>query len=200
MNLFEKVKDNVTVVDAAMRYGLEAKRSSMTCCPFHDDHTPSLKLNRDYFYCFGCGAKGDVIDLTAKLYDLSLSEAVSKLAGDFGIDDAGQPLKTTKTSTEAQQFRDKERLCFSVLLDYLRLLQEWKIMYAPAAPEDAIDDRFVEACHREAYIEYLTDIFISGSREKRAQTADELFADGSIDRLKKYTEKNRSKGEHHERD
>lgn len=126
MNLFEKVKDKVTVVNAAMRYGLETSRNGMTRCPFHDDHTPSLKLNRDYFYCFGCGARGDVIDFTVSLYDLSLTEAVSKLARDFGIDAAGQPFKTNKTSAERQRFRDQERLCFSVLVNYMRLLREWK--------------------------------------------------------------------------
>lgn len=199
MNLFEKVKDNVTVVDAATRYGLTVSRNSMTRCPFHDDHTPSLKLNQDYFYCFGCGAKGDVIDLTARLCDLSLTEAVGKLVRDFGIDDTGQTTKTTKTSTEAQQFRDKERLCFSVLVDYLKLLREWKTRYVPKTPEDTFDDRFVEACHKEAYIEYLTDIFVSGSREERQQTEDELLTDGSLFRLKDHTKIHRRKGGHHER-
>ena len=44
-----------------------------------------MKLNERYFYCFGCGATGDVIDLVAKLFDLSSYEAAQKLAQDFGI-------------------------------------------------------------------------------------------------------------------
>ena len=48
--------------------------------------TPSLKLNEDYFYCFGCGAKGDVIDFVARLLDLSAYEAAQRLAADFGLD------------------------------------------------------------------------------------------------------------------
>jgi len=63
MNIFETVKAAVTVRQAAEHYGLKINRSGMICCPFHDDRHPSLKLNEDYFYCFGCGAKGDVIDL-----------------------------------------------------------------------------------------------------------------------------------------
>ena len=43
-------------------YGIEVNRSGMACCPFHDDKNPSMKLNEEYFYCFGCGATGDVID------------------------------------------------------------------------------------------------------------------------------------------
>ena len=43
----------------------------MVCCPFHSDSDPSMKLNDTYYYCFGCGANGDAIDLTAKLFDLN---------------------------------------------------------------------------------------------------------------------------------
>ena len=63
MNLFENVKAVVTVRQAAEHYGLKVGRGNMACCPFHNDPTPSMKLNEDYFYCFGCGATGDVIDL-----------------------------------------------------------------------------------------------------------------------------------------
>lgn len=43
------------------------------------------KLNEDYYYCFGCQAKGDVISLTEKLFDLTLRETAYKLAADFGL-------------------------------------------------------------------------------------------------------------------
>lgn len=86
MNLFETVKSAVTVKQAAEYYGCKVNRGDMICCPFHDDRHPSMKLNRDYFYCFGCGATGDVIDFVARLFGLSSYEAAKKLAYDFGID------------------------------------------------------------------------------------------------------------------
>ena len=70
MRIFESVKSAVTPRMAAERYGLQANRSGMTHCPFHNDRTPSMKLNEDYFYCFGCTSHGEVIDLTGKLFDL----------------------------------------------------------------------------------------------------------------------------------
>ena len=70
-NLFETVKQSVTVREAAQMYGGEANRNDMACCPFHNDKHPSMKLNEEYFYCFGCGATGDVIDFTARLYNLA---------------------------------------------------------------------------------------------------------------------------------
>ena len=83
MNLFETVKSAVTVKQAAEYYGCKVNRGDMICCPFHDDRHPSMKLNRDYFYCFGCGATGDVIDFVARLFGLSSYEAAKKLAYDF---------------------------------------------------------------------------------------------------------------------
>ena len=86
MDLFTQIKMAVSVKEAAEYYGLEVNRGNMVCCPFHNDRTPSMKLNEDYFYCFGCGATGDVIDLVAGLFNMSSYDAAKKLAYDFGID------------------------------------------------------------------------------------------------------------------
>lgn len=86
MTLFELVKQTIQVRDAAEHYGLQVNHSGMCRCPFHEDRHPSMKLNERYFYCFGCGATGDVIDLVARLFGLSSFEAAQKLAQDFGID------------------------------------------------------------------------------------------------------------------
>ena len=55
MDIFTTVKAAVTLRQAAEHYGLQVRRNGMTCCPFHDDRHPSMKLNERYFYCFGCG-------------------------------------------------------------------------------------------------------------------------------------------------
>ena len=67
MTIFEQAKALATAREAAEYYGLEVDRSGMACCPFHEDHTPSLKLD-ERFHCFGCGEDGDVIDFTAKYF------------------------------------------------------------------------------------------------------------------------------------
>ena len=85
MTMYETIKAAISVKQAAEHYGLKVSRNGMACCPFHHDRHPSLKLNEVYFFCFGCGAKGDVIDLVARLFDLSGYEAAQRLAADFGI-------------------------------------------------------------------------------------------------------------------
>ena len=111
MNFFETVKQTVTTRQAAERYGLSVNQSGMTRCPFHEDHNPSMKVD-DRFYCFGCGASGDVIDFTARLFGISLKDATEKLAEDFGIN-SRPPTQSDIHTLHAEPPRDRERLCIS---------------------------------------------------------------------------------------
>jgi len=56
-------------------------------CPFHAEKTPSFSVNGDMglYYCFGCGAKGDVITFVRELEHLEFAEAVERLASKAGI-------------------------------------------------------------------------------------------------------------------
>ena len=186
MNLFESVKAAVTVRQTAKHYGLEVNRGNMVCCPFHNDRTPSMKLNEDYFYCFGCGATGDVIDLVARLFNLSSYDAAKKLAYDFGIDPDKPPAAAALRKPKyplAKAFQREKLHCQRVMCDYLHLLERWKVQCAPKTPEDTIDDRFVEACQMLDYIEDLADILTFAELEVRVKTVDMLQKDGMIDRL-----------------
>lgn len=169
-NVFETVKQSVTVREAAERYGIEVKRGGMACCPFHDDKNPSMKLNEEYFYCFGCGATGDVIDLTARLYNLSPKEAAEKLAQDFGLiyDSQAPPRRRyVRQKTEAQKFQENRDHAFRVLADYFHLLRKWEAGYTPKTPEEPMHSRFLEAVQQKDYIGYLLDSFLEDSPEEQ---------------------------------
>ena len=195
MNIFETVKSAIPVRQAAEYYGLQICKNNMTCCLFHPDKHPSMKLNDDYYYYFGCGATGDVIDLTAQLFDLGKFEAAKKLASDFGIDPDNPPAAAALAKPKHKiihAFREDEQYCFRVICDYLHLLESWKAQYAPKTPEDVLDDRFVEACQMLDYVEYLADLLIAAELEQRVKIVEMLNKDGLIagleerlDRLKK---------------
>ena len=178
MGLFTQIKMAVSVKEAAEYYGLEVNRGNMTRCPFHADRTPSMKLNEDYFYCFGCGASGDVIDLAAKLFGLSGYEAAKKLAADFGIAEQKPSILAKLQCGKSQE--ETERRCFRVLGDYLRILQDWKTNCAPQSPEDAIDPRYAEACHMLERIENMLDILTCGTPKERAEVVTDLQKDNRL--------------------
>ena len=169
-NLFETVKQSVTVREAAQMYGVEANRNDMACCPFHDDKHPSMKLNEEYFYCFGCGATGDVIDFTARLYNLAPREAAEKLAQDFGLayDSQAPPRRRyIRQRSEGQKFRENRHHAFRVLSDYYHLLRKWETDYSPKTPEENPHPRFMEAIQRKDYMGYLLDFFLENSPEEQ---------------------------------
>lgn len=168
-NVFEVVKQSVSTREAAAFYGIEVKRNGMACCPFHDDKNPSMKVDQR-FHCFGCGADGDVIDFTAKLFDLSPKEAAEKLAQDFGLiyDSQAPPRRRyVRQKTEAQKFREDRQRCYRVLSDYYYLLKKWEADRSPKTPEEEPHPRFVEAIQKKAYVEYLLDLFLYESEEEQ---------------------------------
>ena len=167
MSLYQKIKSAITVRQVGEMYGMEPDRHGMVCCPFHSDSDPSMKLNDTYYYCFACGANGDAIDLTAKLFDLNPRQAAEKLASDFGLDPDKPPANAIALTPPKRGLTDEQwadiAYCLRVLTDYLDLLHDWQERYKPATPEEPQDERFVEALNMTETIEHLTDCVAFGT-------------------------------------
>ena len=193
MNVFETVKTSISTREAAEHYGIEVNRYGKALCPFHNDRHPSMVVYDDHYHCFACGEHGDVIDLVANLYGLPVLDAANKLANDFGISQDKPSIKEMQEQlnrkSEAQRLRENEKLCFSALLAYMKLLQEWKRVYAPRSPEDDVDSRFAEACHWLDYVEHLVDTLIGGDSYERTEVIDMMLTDGKLTKLQRYLEK-----------
>ena len=193
--MFTQIKTAVTTLEAAKHYGVEVNGHRKALCPFHDDHHPSLFVDEDHYYCYACGEHGDVIDLTAKRFGLKLYEAAQKLAYDFGITPDKPPNKTMQEKlnrkSEAQRLKENEKLCFSALMAYMKLLQEWMVVCAPRTPEDDVDNRFTEACHWLSYVEYLVDLLIIGDSYERTEVINMMMTDGKLKKLQDHLKKHR---------
>ena len=119
------------------------------------------------FHCFGCGADGDVIDFVAKLFQLSLRQAVEKLAADFGLSatDVFRPFPCNpveKTLSPKEQF-------YKILCGYSSLLANWRMAYAPKNPEASLHPCFVASLHYADRVQYLLDILLQGSPNEKQQ-------------------------------
>ena len=137
MSIFTEVKEAVTTREAATAYGITVQNRGMCRCPFHQDRTPSMKVDRR-FHCFGCGADGDVIDFTARLFNLRPKEAAEKLAQDFGVKykESKPPSRRSRKRAEnkkkfAEQVDEANRLFYVGITDYYLALKSWKEQYAP---------------------------------------------------------------------
>ena len=178
-SVFEVVKQSVTAREAAELYGIAVGRGGMACCPFHDDRHPSMKVDTR-FHCFGCGADGDVIDFTARFYDLSPKEAAEKLAQDFGLsyDSKAPPRRSyVRQKSEAQVRKEKREHGWRVLTGYYHLLRKWEADYSPKTPDEAPHPRFLEAIQKKDYMGYLLDTFLDSSTEEQDQWIAEHTAE-----------------------
>ena len=99
-----QVKEATDIVEVASRY-LRLKKSGkdfVALCPFHREKTPSFHINTQgqYYYCFGCGKKGDVFTLVMEMEALPFPEALASLAAHAGIN-----IHKDRSSEEIQQAR-----------------------------------------------------------------------------------------------
>ena len=79
----EEIKQSRSMGDVVALYGLHPNRAGFICCPFHKEKTASLKIYKDSFYCFGCGASGDIFEFVERMEGVSFKDAFLLLGGDY---------------------------------------------------------------------------------------------------------------------
>ena len=93
--------DIVDVVD--QRVPLKKTGNNYTaCCPFHQEKTPSFSVNqeRQFYYCFGCGAGGNAIGFIMDYDKIDFPIAVETLAKDLGLEVPHEESQTQQTKTK----------------------------------------------------------------------------------------------------
>lgn len=104
--------DIVDVIDKRVTLKKTGKNYS-ACCPFHNEKTPSFSVqpDRQFYYCFGCGAGGNAIGFVMNYDGVEFPQAVENLASDCGME----------VPREENKANDRKRAENSKLLDVLEL-------------------------------------------------------------------------------
>ena len=196
MSPFEAVKQNTSARQVAEFYGAKVNKNGMCKCPFHNDKTPSMKID-DRFYCFGCHETGDAIDYVSKLFGIGLREAAIKICEDLSIEYDKTTQKTKPVSkpirpqkSEAQIFAEAQKYIFKVLSDFHNMLKKWKKEYEPRSPDEEFHPHFVEALQEIDNVEYHLDTLLEGDETDRASLVSEQEKKvvGIAERLKRCKE------------
>ena len=165
---YAHIKQCVTTRQAAESYGIPVDSHGMAVCPFHDDRRPSMKVD-ETFYCFGCGATGDVITFTSRLFGIAPASAARKLAMDFGMSlDEESEYPVLPKSRAQLEFEIWVHEALVTLRRYNQLLYEWKFL-APANPGEDFHSLFVEALQHSARVKYLLCTLAFGTEEKKRE-------------------------------
>ena len=179
---FKAIKGLVTAREAAEHYGLTVNSRGMAVCPFHDDHNPSMKLD-ERFHCFGCGEDGDVIDFTAKYFNLSLKEAAEKLLADFGN---GVELPYTPAPPKPP---DPAKRCHDVLRALEVRLHRQKWGTAPQSMDEPITTEYAQNCQMYDFIAGLADLLSGGTAQQKEDEIAYLTEGGVLDRYEALLQK-----------
>ncbi|MBQ5561309.1 MAG: hypothetical protein IIT46_16260 [Lachnospiraceae bacterium] len=177
-NIFKEIKSKLDIIEVAEYYGLELDKHDKCNCPFHAEKTSSFSISRkkQMFHCFGCNVGGDVISLTAKLFDLSSIRAAERLNSDFHLGLNMKPHKSTATERQEQAVRNQRKAISKIwetwkdsaiknVIEYIKLLERWQKQYEPKDINEEYNPYFVESCQEIGFTEYLYDCMIQADEK-----------------------------------
>jgi DNA primase len=180
----EEVKaaaDIVAVVSARTQLRKTGPRY-MGRCPFHEERTPSFSVNpvEKFYYCFGCGAKGDLITFVRETEQLDFAGAIEWLADRFNVQ-----IEYEETSPE-QDARRRRRERLLELLDAAASFYE-RYLWDSQAGSLARDYLAGRGLREEVCREYRLGLALGGTTltrkaSERGFTREELVAAGLINR------------------
>ena len=178
-NAVQVIKESVPINKAFEWYGYQFNSKGFAKCPFHNEKTPSMKLNLDdnSFHCFGCGEHGDVITFVQKLFNLSFADALNKIDSDFRLKIYGDKtfaemkmIHYWQKSFEAKREREKfekemQKKQYWEIFDEWKRLYDNKRKYAPKTADEELHPLFIEALQKLTHQEYLLEC----AEERRAR-------------------------------
>ncbi|AMO20673.1 CHC2 zinc finger domain-containing protein [Flavobacterium columnare] len=74
----QQLKQTLTLPQLLHHYNLVPNKNKLIKCPFHEDKKASLQINEDFYYCHGCGKKGDIIDWVQEFDKCDKKTAIAK--------------------------------------------------------------------------------------------------------------------------
>lgn len=178
MNIFQETKEYVTARNVAEYHGLKIGRNGLACCPFHNDHHPSMKIDK-YYYCFACGAKGDAISYEAEISGLSQYDAACRIIDNFRLpisitvkEDEQKILEYQKQQEEQkkilqirEQFEQWSNQSIETIRNSIKIIQN--IKYAKYDETIIFGPDYAMLMHIEPLLQYWIDILCVGEINDR---------------------------------
>lgn len=173
MNYAEIIKQRVTCREMLESMGVSVNRSGFAICPFHNEHTASLKVYSEPkrgWYCHACHRGGDVIDMAQLFYSTDFRGALDRLNEQFNLD---LPIHQRLTREQRRRMREERKH-----IEQDRAERERRARAATRAYDAAIDayrenQRTIEETRPRALYEPWSDAFCEALRQQDS-VLDEL--------------------------
>ena len=141
----DEIKQSVSMRDVMDKYKIKVSRSNMCCCPIHKEKHPSMKIYKDSFNCFSCGAHGDIFSFVQEMEKCDFKTAFMFLGGTYDKDKKSvrNALKRVEDARKERETRkERERIALieksdAFRLEYRNILAEictYKKLFMEAIP------------------------------------------------------------------
>ena len=178
-NVFKEAITLLDISDVAQYLGLDVRKGYINC-PFHREKTGSLKLYNNSFYCFGCGASGDVISLAAHIWGVSQYEALKKLNNIYSLNlslDASEPVLRLKKGRHQESFyQEWYRSSLDLLAETCREYSRIPSFADELVRVEELHQNLLETPPDEAYLSYNMEVRIYSERKRKADKIREVIS------------------------
>lgn len=103
----EEIKQQTSMRDVLVMYGIQTNRAGMCSCPWHTDRKPSMKVFKDGYNCFSCGRNGDIFKFIQEMENCSFKQAFIKLGGTYENKSKAQHILTRKKFERNKNRRER---------------------------------------------------------------------------------------------
>lgn len=79
----DELKRSISMREVVEKYGIKVNGHGFCCCPFHKEKTASMKIYKDSYNCFGCGANGDIFSFVMRMEHCDFKTAFKSLGGTY---------------------------------------------------------------------------------------------------------------------
>ena len=155
----DELKQSISMREIVERYGIKIDRNGFCCCPFHKEKTGSMKIYKDSYNCFGCGANGDIFSFVMGMDNCDFKTAYKSLGGTYK-DRSDYQHKMYQYKLQKRKETENRRLQ-RAREDKLQTLEEIKMQKLFAWFFPVFSEEWCDAMNRLEYLfyklEYLTE-------------------------------------------
>lgn len=166
----EEIKREYSMRDILARYGIQVNRSGMCCCPIHGEKHPSMKVYKDSFYCFACGAHGDIFSFIQQMDNCDFKTAYLSLGGTYEKQTENERAVTIarreRAKSERERAKQQEEQLRKTLADCLTLLARVIRESSPKSIDDEISDTYCDAVNYNTILTHWWEVlYIENDRK-----------------------------------
>lgn len=159
----EEIRDLCSMRDILERYGIpKPNRAAFICCPFHKEKTPSMKIYKDSYHCFGCGANGDIFSFVQAMENVDFKTAFKMLGGTY-VEKSDFQRKLFQYRCQKRKETEKLREAKRKEL-HAEVLEEIRLMKAIKVLSPVFSDDWCYAVDKLEYDFYLLEYLMTGKR------------------------------------